>query len=77
MARERVPWEESGKGKVTWLRQGRKHGGRDEETRGRGAEKEAQRGKVTIRERRQKHMGEKNIHGGKKLLGVVLLLKVI
>lgn len=30
-----------------------KHRGRDEETRVRGAEKAAQRGKVTIRERRQ------------------------
>lgn len=70
MARERVPWEESGKGKalsngkVMWLKQGMKHVGREEETRVRGVEKAARRGKVTVREK-AKHTEEKNVCKGK------------
>lgn len=50
-----------------------KHGGRDEETRVRGAEKAAQRGKVTIRERRQSIQKRRMYVREKTVLGVVLL----
>lgn len=53
-----------------------KHGGRDEETRVRGAEKAAQRGKVTIRERRQSIQKRRMYVREKTVLGVVLLLGV-
>lgn len=53
-----------------------KHRGRDEETRVRGAEKAAQRSKVTIRERRQSKQKRRTYVREKTVLGVVLLLGV-